>query len=97
MVQHNWNQEPEDDQPIETQAICAQTVYKGQLLEPDMWFDQTARGQREAVELCHECPLILRCAATALENNEEFGVWGGMTPEHRKRMKKNNARRRVIH
>lgn len=97
MAQHNWTQEPADQQPPETEAICAQTVWDGQLIEPDMWFDQTAKGQRIAVDLCYECPLILQCAATAIENNEEFGVWGGMTPDDRKRYRKNNSRRRVIH
>ena len=96
MAQHNYNQQPNDAPPPETEAICAQTVWDGQLIEPDMWFDQSARGQRIAVDLCEQCPLILRCAALALESNEEFGVWGGLTPEHRKRMKKNNSRRRVI-
>ena len=97
MAQHNWNQEPHDAPPPQTEAICAQTVYDGQLIWPDMWFDQSAKAQRIAVDLCRECPFILKCAATAIENNEEFGVWGGLTPEDRKRMRKNQSRRRIIH
>jgi hypothetical protein len=97
MSQHNYKQEPNDAPPPETEAICAQTVFEGQLIEPDMWFDQTQKGQSIAVELCYKCPLILRCAAQAVENNEEFGVWGGLTPENRKRMKKNQTRRKPMH
>ena len=34
------------------------------------------------------CPLLKLCFETAIENNEQFGVWGGTTAYERKRMRK---------
>jgi WhiB family redox-sensing transcriptional regulator len=45
-----------------------------------MFFDDTRYGEAKAV--CAGCPLRTACLAYALEC-EEFGVWGGATPEER--------------
>ena len=37
-----------------------------------------------ALALCCTCPVVMECQQYALANGEEFGVWGGMTPEQRK-------------
>lgn len=39
----------------------------------------TAAAQR----ICAGCPIRNRCLETALRSREEFGIWGGLTPEHR--------------
>jgi hypothetical protein len=37
-----------------------------------------------AVAVCFTCPVVMECQQYALANNEEYGVWGGMTPEQRR-------------
>lgn len=37
-----------------------------------------------AKDLCAECPLLYTCREYALEANEEFGIWGGLTARDRK-------------
>lgn len=37
----------------------------------------------EARRYCFECPVQGDCLIYALQNNESFGVWGGLTPEER--------------
>ena len=38
----------------------------------------------KARAICRQCPVIARCLTWALENDERYGVWGGMTPGERK-------------
>lgn len=54
-----------------------------QTVDPDELFVQGA-GQRKAVSLCRRCPVMYQCAAEALDNKVEFGVWGGMTERQRR-------------
>ena len=38
-----------------------------------------------------ECPVRLQCLEYALKNNELYGVWGGLTGNQRKRLRKLKA------
>jgi hypothetical protein len=37
-----------------------------------------------AVAVCLTCSVLMECQQYALANNEEYGIWGGMTPEQRR-------------
>ena len=52
--------------------------------------DLFVRGaaQRKAAVICRGCPVIAECAADALDNRVEFGVWGGMTERERRALLK---------
>lgn len=50
---------------------------------PDELFVQGA-AQRQAREVCFECPVRLECLVDALDNRIQFGVWGGMTERERR-------------
>lgn len=41
----------------------------------------------EAVAVCDGCPIKRECLLQALTNNEQFGVWGGMTPSQREQLR----------
>ena len=45
-------------------------------------------AQRKAAMICRHCPVILECGADALDNQVEFGVWGGMTERQRRALLK---------
>lgn len=55
--------------------------------DPDELFVRGA-AQRKAAVICRHCPVILECAADALDNRVEFGVWGGMTERQRRALLK---------
>ncbi len=55
--------------------------------DPDELFVRGA-AQRKAAVICRHCPVILECAADALDNHVEFGVWGGMTERQRRALLK---------
>ena len=51
--------------------------------DPDKLFVRGA-AQRRATGICRECPVVAECLADALDNQMEFGVWGGMTERQRR-------------
>lgn len=38
----------------------------------------------EAKAMCGACPVRVRCLEMALDNNEKFGIWGGLLPLERR-------------
>lgn len=58
------------------QAACRTT-------DPDSLFVQGA-AQNRAKAICVGCVVRTECLADALDNQVEFGVWGGMTERERR-------------
>lgn len=54
---------------------------------PDALFVQGA-AQHEAKVVCQRCPVRVACLADALDNQVEYGVWGGMTERERRSLLK---------
>lgn len=57
--------------------------------DPEALFVRGA-AQRQAVLICRRCPVVTQCAAEALDNRLEFGVWGGLTERQRRALLKTN-------
>ena len=51
--------------------------------EPDQLFVRGAE-QNKAKQVCSGCPVRTECLAEALDNQIEWGVWGGMTERERR-------------
>lgn len=50
--------------------------------------DQEGSDSRKATALCRRCPHQLDCLLWALKTNQQYGVWGGMTPNGRTRLRR---------
>lgn len=50
---------------------------------PDALFVKGAE-QNRAKQMCANCPVRTECLAEALDNEIEWGVWGGMTERERR-------------
>lgn len=61
-------------------ALCRET-------DPEELFVRGA-AQRRAAVICRHCPVMQECAAEALDNKVEFGIWGGMTERQRRALLK---------
>ncbi|OQZ89581.1 transcriptional regulator [Mycobacterium alsense] len=70
----------EGDRAWVSRALCREK-------DPDDLFVRGA-AQREAAVICRHCPVMQQCAADALDNKVEYGVWGGLTERHRRRLLK---------
>ena len=62
-------------------ALCAQT-------DPEAFFPEKGGSTREAKKVCTTCEVRVECLEYALENDERFGIWGGLSERERRRMKK---------
>lgn len=54
---------------------------------PDFFFEtekESPRTFKIARELCGACPIQNVCLSYALDNGEEFGVWGGLSARERR-------------
>jgi WhiB family transcriptional regulator, redox-sensing transcriptional regulator len=46
----------------------------------------------EAKAVCRRCPVAAECLAWALTRGEDSGVWGGMSEDERRAVKRRDAR-----
>ncbi len=49
----------------------------------------------EAKAVCERCPVISECLTWALETGQDAGVWGGMSEDERRSLKRRRARARA--
>lgn len=42
------------------------------------WLSNRAADKRTAIRLCGDCPARAACAEFAENNNEKYGIWGGI-------------------
>ena len=79
-----WGRPPVPDEMVEImwvedwapRAACRQDT-------PDALFVRGAE-QNKAKQVCASCPVRTECLAEALDNQIEWGVWGGMTERERR-------------
>ena len=62
-------------------SLCAQT-------DPEAFFPEKGGSTREAKRVCLSCDVRVECLEYALENDERFGIWGGLSERERRRVKK---------
>ncbi|MCI3934121.1 MULTISPECIES: WhiB family transcriptional regulator [unclassified Streptomyces] len=68
------------------QALCAQTG-------PDFFFPDPGSSVREAKRICRLCDMRSACLAYALDNDERFGVWGGLSEKERQSLRRERVSR----
>lgn len=54
-------------------------------LAPDAWFPRRGESAAAAQDVCRRCLVRVECAAYALADQVEHGVWGSTTPRQRRR------------
>ena len=62
-------------------ALCAQTA-------PEAFFPEQGGSTREAKRVCLTCEVRGECLEYALQNDERFGIWGGLSERERRKLKK---------
>lgn len=67
---------------------------------PEVYFPEDIPDplvRREATnvarQLCATCPVVANCLEYALTTSQAFGIWGGLTPPERHRLKVQTQRR----
>jgi WhiB family transcriptional regulator, redox-sensing transcriptional regulator len=62
-------------------ALCAQT-------DPEAFFPDKGESPAAAKAVCRACPVTAECLAWALEHDERFGVWGGLSERERRLLRR---------
>ena len=57
----------------------------------DLWFPEKGGATKDAKTICAACPVREECLAYAIRNDEEHGIWGGVSRMERRRMRKDAA------
>ena len=70
-----------EDAGWQERALCAQT-------DPEAFFPEKGGSTREAKKVCRGCEVRAECLEYALEHDERFGIWGGLSERERRRIKR---------
>lgn len=76
----------EDTEPLAWQrdALCSQT-------DPEAFFPEKGGSTRDVKRICADCDVRDKCLDYALGNDEQFGIWGGLSERERRKLKRSNA------
>lgn len=66
-------------------ALCAQT-------DPEAFFPEKGGSTRDAKKICADCEVTEACLEYAMENDERFGIWGGLSERERRAYKQTGIR-----
>jgi hypothetical protein len=53
-------------------------------VDPDAWYPQVGEPGTQARSICRTCPAQVECLQDAVEMNEIYGIWGGLSPRPRR-------------
>ncbi len=90
--------EPVDDRPDELcgappdpdSATAWMAEGNCRLHPPATFFPSDGVGVDRARKICKGCPVGEQCLEYALENDERFGIWGGLSERERRRIRRSN-------
>jgi len=73
----------DDDSALAWQgdALCAQT-------DPEAFFPEKGGSTRDAKKICTTCEVKSECLQYALQNDERFGIWGGLSERERRKLRR---------
>jgi len=57
-------------------------------VDPDLFFPERGGSTREAKEVCRGCVVREECLEYAIEANEKFGIWGGLSERERRALRR---------
>ncbi len=65
--------------------------------DPELFFPVGNSGPAlaqiaDAKLVCNRCPVTTECLTWALDSGQDAGVWGGMSEDERRALKRRNAR-----
>ena len=69
-------------------------------VDPELFFPIGNTGPalmqiEEAKQVCHACPVSDPCLKWALDSGQDAGVWGGLSEDERRALKRRAARTRA--
>lgn len=73
--------DPEEDFDWRKRALCA-------TVDPDRFYPERGGSTRTAKSVCLGCDVRTECLKYALDADDSFGVWGGLSEREWRKLKK---------
>jgi len=70
-----------DLRPWADRALCGQT-------DPEIFFPDSDTQASEARAICARCQVRSQCLSYAMDAGENHGIWGGLDPQERQRLRR---------
>jgi WhiB family redox-sensing transcriptional regulator len=67
-----------------SEALCATT-------DPEAFFPDEFGSAAWAKKICGQCNVVEACLEYAMRTGQMYGVWGGLSPKDRQRMRRDAA------
>ena len=77
-------------QPVEWQSEAACND-----VDPEIFFPERGGSSKAARAVCGQCEVRTQCLEYALNNKEQFGIWGGTSERERRRLRRERSQRRL--
>jgi WhiB family redox-sensing transcriptional regulator len=77
-------------QPVDWQSDAACSD-----VDPEIFFPERGGSSKAARAVCSQCQVRGQCLEYALNNKEQFGIWGGTSERERRRLRRERAKRRL--
>ena len=75
---------PKQDTSWQDDGLCAQA-------DPEAFFPEKGGSTKQAKSICNRCPVTDKCLQYALDNDERFGIWGGLSERERRNLQNSAA------
>lgn len=67
--------------------------------DPELFFPTGVNGYSEKIvdqakAICRTCPVADECLSYAMDHDEDYGIWGGLTENQRRDLKRRAMRER---
>lgn len=62
-------------------ALCAE-------VDGEIFYPEKGGSTREAKQVCRACEVSTECLEYALDHDERYGIWGGLSERERRKLKR---------
>lgn len=83
-----WESATESGLEWQDDALCAE-------IGTEMFFPEKGGSTKDAKKVCADCPVAQQCLNYALQNDERFGIWGGLSERERRKLHAVSTRSRA--
>jgi WhiB family transcriptional regulator, redox-sensing transcriptional regulator len=60
---------------------------RGPGVDPELFFPEQGGSAKPAKQVCHRCPVRADCLDYAIATRQQFGIWGGLSEQERRRLR----------
>lgn len=55
-------------------------------VDSELFFPEKGESSRDAKQVCGQCEVVAECLEYALQTEQKYGIWGGLSVKERRRL-----------